>query len=580
MWSRDVVTGRSWPTGEAGFLDVDLRATGHDPNGPNRGDVKFIWEPARLQVLHPLAAAAAAGDEESARLALAVLSDFMRANPPHRGVHWCSGIELALRLVAVTLLRSGLERHELSSADAGLIRAFVAAHASQIAAFPSLHSSANNHRIAEGLGLFLAGTLVPDIDASWEREGRRILETEALLQILPDGAGAEQSPSYQAFSCEMIAFAALVAGCQGRPFAAPVLDRLAASAVFLRALMDETGRVPAIGDDDESRVIAQPPDDEPRYVASVVAAVAGLTGRPDLLPPARDPRLRDAIFSTPAGDRPVADEVLLFRDGGYTVARDTVAGRRLHLVFDHGPLGYLSLAAHGHADALSLWMSLDGIPVLIDPGTFLYNAGGAMRLALRESPSHNTLCLAGASQSRSSSAFTWTNRAEATLEEWRSDADGWWVSALHDGYRRRYGVHQRRRLGRHGDTLTVTDRLVGSRREHDVEIGFLIGAGLDLDVEADTVFVMQGADRLCRFRAPDGFAVEVRRGAGQGAVRARRFGELVDAQRIVFSGRMRDAEATTRISVLARGPIPGADTLARDLLDDPSLRNPARSDHV
>ncbi|WP_375409523.1 heparinase II/III family protein, partial [uncultured Methylobacterium sp.] len=414
FWRRDPITGRDWPGTEARFLGIDLRSSGHDPAGPLPGDVKFVWEPARLQVLHPLAALAAGGDLAAGRLALTILRHFSDANPPHRGVHWCSGIELAMRLVAVTLLVAALGRDGLDREDRVMIRRFVAAHARQIAAFPSLHSSANNHRVAEGLGLFLAGILVPDLDEAWEPAGRAVLEREALAQILPDGAGAEQSPSYQAFACEMIAFAGLIGVAEGRPFAPAVIDRLVAAAGFLRTLMDLDGHVPAIGDDDESRVVAQPPDREPRYVASVVAAIAGLTGRADLLPPARDPHLRDALFAVPAGFGHASDGVSLFRDGGYTVVHQGATGRRFDLVVDHGPLGYLALAAHGHADALAVWFGIDGIPILIDPGTALYNAGGPMRLALRESRSHNTLCIAGASQSRASSAFSWSNRAHTT----------------------------------------------------------------------------------------------------------------------------------------------------------------------
>ncbi len=79
------------------------------------------------------------------------------------------------------------------------------AHAEYLAAFPSLHSSDNNHRMAEGLGLFLAGLLVPDLGGAWERDGRRIVEDSARRLILADGGSAEQSPVYLAFVLEMTA---------------------------------------------------------------------------------------------------------------------------------------------------------------------------------------------------------------------------------------------------------------------------------------------------------------------------------------------------------------------------------------
>src|SRR5262249_51349114 len=169
------------------------------------------WEANRLQILHPLAAAlVATPDPELRETALAIIGSWATANPPYRGVNWTSGIELALRLVSIALVVAAVGPSGLNADERVVIRRIVAAHARYIAAFPSLYSSANNHRIAEGLGLFVAGLLVPDLEASasWREHGRRILETEGTRQILADGVGAEQSPTYQAFTTEMLALAA------------------------------------------------------------------------------------------------------------------------------------------------------------------------------------------------------------------------------------------------------------------------------------------------------------------------------------------------------------------------------------
>ena len=150
--------------------------------------------------------------------------------------------------------------------------------------------------------------------------------------------------------------------------------------------------MPAIGDDDEGRVIAQPPDREPRYVASIIAAVAGLTKRDDLPIPARDPHLRDAVFDSPQQSSGENNGLRVFEQGGVSVANDNF-GRRVHLVFDHGPLGLMPLAAHGHADALAVWLTIDGEPVFIDAGTYRYFSGGDTRSELREGLAHNSLVI-------------------------------------------------------------------------------------------------------------------------------------------------------------------------------------------
>jgi hypothetical protein len=265
FWFYDPITGQSWPDAAASSFDVNVRATGTDI-----GDVKYVWEPNRLQMLHPLAAVIAGTQEQRPRqVAFAIIASWTAANPPYRGVNWKSGIELALRLVSLTLLVAAAGPASLSREQRVTIRAIVFAHARYLAAFPSLYSSANNHRIAEGLGLFLAGALLPDLREAraWRDEGRHIVETEAMRQILSDGVGAEQSPTYQAFSMEMLALAAQLANDLQMPLDGKVIERLARGAEYLSWLSDQNGFVPAIGDDDEGRVIAQPPDREPRYVA-------------------------------------------------------------------------------------------------------------------------------------------------------------------------------------------------------------------------------------------------------------------------------------------------------------------------
>jgi hypothetical protein len=74
-------------------------------------------------------------------------------------------------------------------------------------------------------------------------------------------------------------------------------------------------------------------------------------------------------------------------------------------VFDHGPLGYLSIAAHGHAVARALWLDVANRPVLVDAGTWLYHGGGADRDALRMTAAHNTVLIEGQSQSLPAGAF-------------------------------------------------------------------------------------------------------------------------------------------------------------------------------
>lgn len=541
FWFCDPITGKSWPDAAASSFDVNVRATGTDI-----GDVKYVWEPNRLQMLHPLAAVIAGTQEQRPRqVAFAIISGWAAANPPYRGVNWKSGIELALRLVSLTLLVAAVGPASLSREQRVTIRAIVFAHARYLAAFPSLYSSANNHRIAEGLGLFLAGALLPDVPEgrAWRDEGRHIVETEAARQILSDGVGAEQSPTYQAFSMEMLALAAQLANDLEMPLDRKVIERLTRGAEYLSWLSDQNGFVPAIGDDDEGRVIAQPPDREPRYVASIVAAVAGLAKRDDLSIPARDPHLRDVIFDSPQSSSADDRGLRVFEHGGVSVANETVFGRRVHLVFDHGPLGLIPLAAHGHADALAIWLTIDGEPVFVDAGTYRYFSGRETRSALREGLAHNSLVIDGLTPSHAATAFSWKTSANARLVK-AAHGPAWSVAGEHDGYCKAFGVRHIRCIRRAETGFFIDDQLVGNTRPLPVTIRFLCDPRVTIARDGDGLAIHGRRGLLCRLAPPPGFAVDLAE-----TKYSQRFGHLAPTFQIILAGELSDDVATTHVAI-------------------------------
>jgi uncharacterized heparinase superfamily protein len=551
FWFHDPVSGKAWPGADTSSFDVDVRST-----GAGLGDVKYVWEPNRLQMLMPVAASIASTQDASLRdLAFAIVANWAAANPPYRGINWRSGIELALRLVSLVVVLAAVDPATLSAEQRVLVRRMIAAHARFLAEFPSLYSSANNHRVAEGLGLFLAGITVPDLDAThgWHAAGRRILETEAVRQILADGVGAEQSPTYQAFTMELLAFGVLLARDLAIPLDPSITERLVRGADYLSRLCDDNGVVPAIGDDDEGRVIAQPPDREPRYVASVAAAVASLLRRPELAPAACDPHLRDVIFgrappsdlrrdeltelaSTPCG-------LAVFEHGGMSIIKDTIARRCVHLVFDHGPLGLAPLDAHGHADALAIWLSIDGEPVFIDAGTFRYFSGRETRTALRESLAHNTLAIAGQSHSRAGTAFSWLTTANGRLLDARHDS-AWSVAGEHDGYQKRFAVQHVRTVRRLQNGIVVEDRLTGHHQPLAVTLQFLCGPDIEAALDGHDVVFHGRRGALCRMVPPRGFHATI-----AAAQFSPRFGELASTHQLVLSGELSDEAALTQIAV-------------------------------
>lgn len=440
MWHLDPVSGRQWPAGHYCF-DIDFR------HQKALGDVKYVWEINRLHIL-PQAAALwrARGDEAARDFALELISSWIEANPPFRGVNWASGIELSLRVVN---LLAGLSLIGLDNVPPALqqqIAECLNAHLFWLARYPSLYSSANNHRIAELVGIYVIGRLCPDLpgatalaDAAWSSLG-----AEVLRQIHPDGVGAEQSPTYTAFTLELVLTARALGHDAGYEMPLAVSARLACAGNVLRWLMDDAGNVPRIGDDDEGRVLRSGAE-ETDYVALVLSSLAASLDRPDLAPPRDRAHLRQLWLGRVAAPGTVPDGAAFFDDGGYSVLRHRIAGRNSVMVLDHGPLGYLAIAAHGHADALAIWWHLDGQPVFVDAGTYLYHSGGANRDRYRGTAVHNTLCLGDTDQSKISGAFNWSRKARARRLQIEESTGVLCVEAVHDGYRRE-GVEHRRKV--------------------------------------------------------------------------------------------------------------------------------------
>ncbi len=238
-----------------------------------------------------------------------------------------------------------------------------------------------------------------------------------------------------------------------------------------------------------------------------------------------------------------------FSQGGLSVWRGTLAGRKVELLFDHGPLGYLSIAAHGHADCLAVALAIDGRPVLVDPGTYLYGSGGVWREWFRSTPAHNTLNIGGESQSLSAGPFNWSHKARAIPGDVRGGPQ-WSVSACHDGYRRRFGADHERQVERVAEDILITDRLIG--RTQPAELVFQLAPGLSTSRQGNRLTVLDGDAALLEIHLPDG-VIEISSGvenAPETGWVSLRFGTRQPAFRVAWKGAIGNHPVVTRLRVV------------------------------
>ncbi len=409
------------------------------------GNVKQVWELSRLQHVTLLATAWFVSHEEAyARRVADQLRSWWRENPFLSGIHWTSGIELGIRLISLVWIRRLLadwpDVCDLFEADV-LATQQIRWHQQYLAAFRSRGSSANNHVIAEAAGQLVASCAFPWFPESerWRQKSASLLERELIRNTFPSGVDRELASEYQCFVAELGLLAAIEAGASGHPLSAATWQRLCAMVDSAAALVDERLRPPRQGDSDEGRALLLDAPADSRW-PSLLALGQVLFGSLDWWPPVT-PDAGSSIIGALAGerhdvkDRP-AHRPSRFADAGMTVLRtaDDAGVPEIWCRCDGGPHGFLSIAAHAHADALSVEVRYAGVDVLADPGTYCYHGEPAWRSYFRSTIAHNTAELGGQSQSSEGGPFLWLRHAHAREIDVTDDGPvAEWI-AEHDGY--------------------------------------------------------------------------------------------------------------------------------------------------
>ncbi|MQA14202.1 MAG: heparinase [Pseudonocardiaceae bacterium] len=489
-WSFDPRTGRRAPSDVYAF-DIPYR----DEHAV--GDIKQLWEPSRHQHLTVLAAAyALTGDDRYAYRVADHLKSWWAANPPLRGVHWVSGIELGIRLLSWVWVRRLLDRWPGARGlfeDNPEALHQIRHHQRWLAAFPSRGSSANNHVIAEAAGQLAAACSFPWFPESARRrvEAMRLLDDQLQHNTFESGLNRELATEYHGLVLELGLAAAVEADAAGVAVPDSTWLVLLRMTDALAAIVDNQLQPPRQGDGDDGHGLVVDGDGTHRW-ASLLATGGALFGRSAWWPSGGNGDARTPLLAALAGPHPLPAvrperRPAHFADAGATILRvpQRDAGGEIWCRCDGGPHGFLSIAAHAHADALSVEVRHDGVDVLADPGTFCYHGDPEWRSYFRSTLGHNTLELDGEDQSGSGGPFLWTRHTRSRVLVGHADPDG--VSrwrAEHDGYGRRGRpvVHRRSvELDSAARELRVTDEVISTRR-HRGRLAFHLGPRITADL--------------------------------------------------------------------------------------------------
>lgn len=505
-WHREPVSSKRSPLKHwKEFDELDSSETGNK---------KIVWELNRHQHFFTLGTAYwLTGDERFARAFASQLSTWIDDNPPGLGINWASSLEVAFRSIS-WLWAFHLFRESESFTPSLFHRAlkFLYLHGRHVERYLSKYYSPNTHLTGEALGLYYLGTQLPFLErsAQWRKLGEDILFSEIEKQVHTDGVYFEQSTWYQRYTADFFAhfviLRSLWGGGESHPAAAQLESRLERSFDFLMHVTQPDGTTPLIGDDDGGRMLPLTgcaADDFRGTLA--LSAVIFERGDHKFVSKSASQELLwlmgpDSLvfFDALAEHEPSADSADFSR-GGYCIMRDGWAETDNCLIVDCGDVGSLA-GGHGHADSLSVEVTVHGTPFLVDSGTYTYHETRDLRDYFRSTAAHNTLEIDGRSSSDHGGPFGWQTKAECRRTSWISTERFDLFEGVHDGYSRLASpAHHRRSILFLKNDYWIIHDLIETGGKHDYALNFHFDSRVRARIDAAANFVEADGHRMFTF---------------------------------------------------------------------------------
>jgi hypothetical protein len=410
----------------------DIKTNAQDP------DLRSVWEPARLQHIAILLNYIFQNKNSKffSRILQFAKNDvlsWIHKNPFPYGPHYISAMECGLRIPLLLYCLKILDN--LDAGEFQLIHDTLYRHTWWISKRLSLYSSRGNHTVAEANGLIFGGAIFRSTPEGrqWLAKGLELLKIELGHQIMEDGGPSEQSLNYHRLVLDLYWLSINFLKKNGIHVCDEIEDRLTLAEHFITAFKDARGGLPSIGDSDDGHAVG-----------------------PGLCP-----------HQMPANN--MRRKIQIFPKSGYTVVSD----KKVVLTFDHGPLGMAPLYNHGHADALSITLSVDGQKILVDPGTYRYNGDSEFRKYFKGTRAHNTITVDGQDQAIQETGSIWNCAYNAELVRKENPKGVWLIQAKHDGYTRykKPVLHMRSLFIFDGTTIIIKDKFYG-KGTHGYELNF------------------------------------------------------------------------------------------------------------
>jgi hypothetical protein len=427
-WHLDPQSGHSWPRDYFEKIDRWMWSE------RRLGDNKLPWELNRHQYYFTLGKAYwLTGDECYADKFSDQVLSWIRQNPLGFGINWYSSLEIGIRLISWIF---GF--HFFRSSSRFMKRAsklFLKSLYQQVD-FLYNHLTLteevrNNHIIGEAAALIFVGCLFDEFkDADkWLHTGLQIFEHELIAQTFSDGVNKEQATSYHRFVLDFLLLI-IVLTRRGAILPSTQLEEILEKMLnYVMCATMPNGGIPMIGDADDGRGYLFDECAEFWDFRDLLAVGAVLYERPDYKFVAKDFGEEAFWLLGPEGlhafdefeSKIPQDTSFSFPQAGHYVLREDWIADSDFAFFKCGPfgLGGDGFCAHSHCDLLSFILSIQGIPIIVDSGTYTYH--GLLRDQFRITSAHNTVIIDNHEQAKPIRHFGWQTVPQAKCLLWEGN---------------------------------------------------------------------------------------------------------------------------------------------------------------
>ena len=494
-WQKDIFSGKSFSLKFSKSLSI---------RSDQNLSAKNVWELNRLLFLPQIAANyAVTKNENYLRQFVAINESWINSNPYLLGINWYSNIEINIRLINwfVSWEIADIEKIELPWFQSFVKEKWIFCiyqHCLYSYHNPSLFSSANNHLIAEYAGLFIAASKwkFPESER-WLDYAKKGLEQEIVKQHA-NGINREEAAEYIQFITDFLLIAYCVAEKTNNHFSEKYRQTLYKIFEYIWSFTDCQTNFPHYGDEDDGKAVLLSQDTHYNNFKSLLTSAAILFGDERFKSKSAGYDLKNRVLFGENGERifsAIPDKRIVqgssfYAQEGHFIFRKQTEEKEIFLHFDAAPLGYLSIAAHGHADALSFVLNINGIPVLIDSGTYSYHIAKQWRAYFVSTLAHNTVCVDGNNQARHVGDTLWHNHYKCKVLNISRDEELEIVRATHNGYQ---GVSHIREIifDRKKNCFTLTDEIkISDKRQHTITMPYHIHPEIVLNPQTERVYTL------------------------------------------------------------------------------------------